>query len=100
MSPVQEPGPFEKGVRRMLKGSANKVKKLTEPAQFDITRFFRWVLVLILYLVTFSALDQMASCEQCADLFADLGAISAATAALPVPLSLAATAKPATPLPT
>lgn len=32
-----------------------------------------------------SALDQMASCEQCADLFADLGAISAATAALPVP---------------
>jgi hypothetical protein len=31
------------------------------------------------------ALDQMASCQECADLFADLGAIAAATAALPTP---------------
>ena len=31
------------------------------------------------------ALDQMASCPDCATLFADLGAIAAATAALPVP---------------
>ena len=31
------------------------------------------------------ALDQMASCQDCADLFADLGAIADATAALPVP---------------
>jgi hypothetical protein len=31
------------------------------------------------------ALDQMASCAECADVFADLGAIAAATAALPTP---------------
>ncbi len=28
--------------------------------RFDLPRFFRWVLVLILYLITFSALDQLA----------------------------------------
>jgi anti-sigma factor RsiW len=31
------------------------------------------------------ALDQMASCQDCADVFADLGAIAVATAALPTP---------------
>ena len=31
------------------------------------------------------ALDQIASCRDCADLFADFGAIATATAALPVP---------------
>ena len=31
------------------------------------------------------ALDQMASCLECADVFADLGAIATATAALPIP---------------
>jgi hypothetical protein len=32
-----------------------------------------------------AALDQMASCESCADFFADLGSIAAAVAAMPVP---------------
>ena len=50
----------KKGARQTMKGTANKVKTLTERSRFDIAKIFRWVLVLILYLITFSALDQLA----------------------------------------
>ena len=32
-----------------------------------------------------AAIEQMAACDECADLFADLGSIREATVALPVP---------------
>ena len=42
-----------------MKDTANKVKTLIELSRFDLHRFLRWVLVLILYLITFSLLDQL-----------------------------------------
>jgi hemerythrin-like metal-binding protein/PAS domain S-box-containing protein len=42
-----------------MKGTANNVKTLTKLLRFNLPRFLRWVLVLIIYLITFSALDQL-----------------------------------------
>ena len=48
-----------KGVRHTMKIIANKGKPLIELARFDIRRFLRLALVLILYLITYSLLDQL-----------------------------------------
>ncbi len=41
----------------MSKGTIIKDKGVTDRRRFDLPRFLRWVLILIIYLVTFSALD-------------------------------------------
>ncbi len=42
-----------------MKRIAIKVKTLLGLSQFDFPRFFRWVLVLAIYLITFTTLDQL-----------------------------------------
>ena len=42
-----------------MKGTADKARRISALSRLDIPIFLRWVLVLILYLITFSALDQL-----------------------------------------
>ena len=58
-SGVRKPGISRKEIRETMKSIAHKVKTLFGPSQFDFPRFFRWVLVLAIYLITFITLDQL-----------------------------------------
>src|ERR1035437_8161395 len=43
-----------------MKDKTNKVETAIKPARFDYPRILRWVFVVIIYLIIFSALDQLA----------------------------------------
>jgi len=47
-----------------MMGTSNKVKKLFDQSRSELPKLFRWVLVLILYLIIFGALDSLAHSMQ------------------------------------
>ena len=64
MNPGQRSGPYNEEIRHKMKGTANKVAPVIELSRFDLPRFLRWALILIIYLILFSALDQLAHALQ------------------------------------
>jgi len=50
----------KKGVRLTMKDKTNKVETVIKPGRFDYPRILRWVFVVIIYLIIFSGLDQLA----------------------------------------